>query len=402
MTLTLAILGAVAVAATVLWSRPVRRSVTWAAMITPLASIIGSGFLVLGPILMAQYGWAAPLMMAVLCIVAYLFGAAIRYNMCRIEAGDTLPRGLEIASSWGLSFAYIVSVAYYLNLFGAFGVSLTPFANPLAAQLLTSAVYLLILGVGWTRGFASLERLEYVSVTIKLAIIAGLLVGLTAFFWGKVQGGALVVIPAQLTGWAAITLGFGLIVTVQGFETSRYLGASYDTDTRVRSMKWAQWLSAVIYMVYIVLLTYIFQRQELHFSETAIVHMMAVVAPILPLLLVVAALAAQFSAAVADTSGSGGLMAELSAGRISPRVGYLLLTVVGLMLTWGANVFEIISYASRAFAFYYAMQAAIAALSAAQQGAQNRSVGFALLAFLGAAIAVFGHAVEGYLSHPGR
>ena len=395
MILALAILGAITVAAGILWSGPVRRSVTWAAMTTPLASIIGSGFLVLGPILMAHYGWLAPVVMAGLCGVAYLFGAAIRYNMRRIQAGEAMPKGLEAASSWALSFAYIVSVAYYLNLFGAFGVSLTPFDSAVGAKLLTSAVYLLILTVGWTRGFASLERLEYLAVTIKLAIIAGLLVALSAFFWGKVQVGALVVIPIEMSGWAAVTLAFGLIVTVQGFETSRYLGDTYEAGTRVRSMKWAQWLSTLIYMIYIVLLAYVFHRDDLHFSETAIVDMMADVAPILPFLLVAAALAAQFSAAVADTSGSGGLMEELSAKRISVRMGYLLLTVVGLLLTWGADVFQIISYASRAFAVYYALQAAIAAISTSKQGAKNRSLGFAALAALGFAIAVFGHAVEG-------
>lgn len=392
---TIAILGAVTLCVFALWSGPVRRSVTWAAMTTPLASIIGSGFLVLGPILMAQFGWLAPLVMALLCITAYLFGAAIRYNMGRIEANETLPKGLETASAWALSFAYIVSVAYYLNLFGAFGVSLTPFEGPLGAKLLTTGVYLLILGVGWTRGFASLERLEYISVTVKLAIIAGLLIGLSGFFWGKMQTGTLVMIVPHLSGWAAITLAFGLIVTVQGFETSRYLGDTYDTRTRVRSMKWAQWLSALIYMIYILLLAYVFERQDLNFSETAIVDMMGVVAPILPFLLVAAALAAQFSAAVADTSGSGGLMTELSAKRISPRMGYLLLTGIGLLLTWGADVFEIISYASRAFAIYYAVQAVIAAMSAKQLGQKRLGFGFSALACLGFAIAVFGHAVEG-------
>ncbi|HHC30178.1 MAG TPA: hypothetical protein ENK80_06440, partial [Rhodobacterales bacterium] len=42
----------------------------WRAMITPLASIIGSGFLVLGPVLNHAYGLWAPAAMAVLCVVA--------------------------------------------------------------------------------------------------------------------------------------------------------------------------------------------------------------------------------------------------------------------------------------------------------------------------------------------
>ncbi|HSM41280.1 MAG TPA: hypothetical protein VK862_11065, partial [Afifellaceae bacterium] len=58
--------------------------------------------------------------------------------------------------------------------------------------MLTTAVFLVILAVGWTRGFRMLEQLEYASVTTKLAIIAGLLLGLLAFFVGRAGGGNLV------------------------------------------------------------------------------------------------------------------------------------------------------------------------------------------------------------------
>jgi hypothetical protein len=59
----------------------VAKALLWRAAITPLASIIGSGFLVLGPILVSSFGQYAPLVMAALCIFAYLFGAAIRFNI---------------------------------------------------------------------------------------------------------------------------------------------------------------------------------------------------------------------------------------------------------------------------------------------------------------------------------
>ncbi|MDF1721898.1 MAG: hypothetical protein P1U65_14600 [Minwuia sp.] len=385
-------------AALLLWSPRIRRSVTWRAMTTPLASIIGSGFLVLGPVLDSQYGKYAPLIMAVLCVGAYFYGAAIRYNMVTIDGGDArdhpMVHRLDVMSSWSLGFAYIVSVAYYLNLFGAFGVSLTPVHDPLNARLLTSAMFAVILFVGWTRGFKSLESMEYVSVATKLAIIAGLLVGLAAYFGERAVAGTLVFNAPVLTGWSAITLAFGLIVTVQGFETSRYLGQNYDRRTLLRSMKWSQWISTGIYMSYVLLLAYVFDRGDLRLSETAIVDMMVVVAPILPVLLVAAALAAQFSAAVADTSGSGGLVAELSANRLSPRVAYAILGCVGLLLTWAANIFEIISYASRAFAVYYTLQALIAALTAWRKNAIWHCIGFAILAFLGVLIVVFGQPVE--------
>lgn len=395
MLISLVVIAATLLVAFVLLSPKLRGLQVWRAMITPLASIIGSGFLVLGPILTVQFGAYAPLVMAALCGAAYLFGGAIRFNMTQIERHRPLPWRLEVVSSWALAFAYVISVAFYLNLFGAFGVSLTSFDSDLSARVLTTLVYLVILAAGCTGGFRMLERMEYFSVTVKLAIIAGLLAGLALFFGDKTAQNALVVLAPQVSGWSAVTLLFGLVVAVQGFETSRYLGDTYDTATRLTSMRWAQAISSAIYMIYIGLLAYVFPRDMLQFSETAIIDMMALVAPVLPLMLVAAALSAQFSAAVADTGGSGGLMVELSGERLDVRGGYVLLTAVGLLLTWGSDVFEIISFASRAFAIYYGLQAAIAAFSAAAEGSARRSLGYGMLAALGTAIAIFGRAIEG-------
>lgn len=382
--------------AALVWPR-LANAPLWRATITPLASIIGSGFLVLGPILDVSYGAYAPLVMIVLCVLAYLFGSAIRFNITQIDHNferSRLNDTAETIASGVLAFAFIISVAYYLNLFGAFGVSLTPFDDTFHARLLTTAVFVLILIVGWTRGFSALERIEQISVGIKLAIIAGLLFGLAVHFGKTAARDALEFDATNVKGWAALTLMAGLIVTVQGFETSRYLGATYDAATRIQSMRLAQLLSTVIYVVYIALLTYSLDSSALTLDETAIIDLMGVVAPILPLLLVAAALSAQFSAAVADTSGSGGLIAELSKGKVSPKFAYAILVGIGLLLTWTANIFDIISYASRAFAGYYAIQAAIAAMAAHANGQRGKSILFTALAVLGCLIAIFGDAVE--------
>jgi hypothetical protein len=42
----------------------------------------------------------------------------------------------------------------------------------------TSGVFTLVLVVGWTKGFKALERMEQITVGVKLSIIAGLLFGL--------------------------------------------------------------------------------------------------------------------------------------------------------------------------------------------------------------------------------
>lgn len=375
------------------------RLAPWRAMTTPLASIIGSGFLVLGPILNVSYGFYAPLAMLGLCIFAYLFGWAIRFNIAAIDTSkgrDTKVGWLEEAASWSLAFAYVISVTYYLNLFGAFGLSLTPFNDPIYSRVVTSAAFLTIALIGGTKGFAVLEELEYGAGVLKLAIIAGVFVGLTFFFGHKAQAGELVFNAPKETGFGALALAFGLLITVQGFETSRYLGDEYNARMRIFSMRLAQWISSAIYLAYTMLLAYVFRLSELKLTSTAIINLMHFVATALPAMLVVAALAAQFSAAIADTSGAGELVQELTGDRIKPREAYVLLTIIGLLITWSANVFQIIGYASRAFAIYYAFQALIAAFTLRnQKGPVWKQAAFLALSVLAIAIAVFGVSVEG-------
>ncbi|TFE92814.1 hypothetical protein B5M44_26000 [Shinella sumterensis] len=107
-----------------------------------------------------------------------------------------------------------------------------------------------------------------------------------------------------------------------------------------------------------------------------------------------AALLSQFSAAVADVVGAGGLLVEVTDGRVRPQIGYFLLGIVGLALTWSSSVFEIIGIASRAFALYYATQSAIAAIGHLQAGRRLQAGGFTLLAGLGLLIAATGTAME--------
>jgi hypothetical protein len=98
---------------------------------------------------------------------------------------------------------------------------------------------------------------------------------------------------------------------------------------------------------------------------------------------------------VADTGGSGGLISELTGGRVGPRRGYIVLTVVGLMLTWTLDVFHIVAYASRAFALYYAVEAVVAALACQRRERTVAAVAYGALAVLGLAVTVFGIPVEG-------
>jgi hypothetical protein len=372
----------VAVGLLMLWPRLFKARL-WRATVTPLASIIGSGFLILGPILIDNFGSYAVIAMALLCLAGWGFGSAIRFNIGRIDGkgrdGPWTVRG-ETLSSWSLAFAYFISVAYYLNLLGAFSARLFSDAPEDLPRIITTLAYVVILGAGLSKGFGLLERIEQLSVSVKLAIIAALIAGLAGHALMEVETGTIRESGMKLTGFAAFQMMLGLIVTVQGFETSRYIGNHYSAAERQRSMRIAQLLSTAIYLAYIILLSMSFKSGSFPLTETAIIDLMTGVSVILGPLLIVAALAAQLSAAVADTSGAGGLLQELSGGRMGSRTGYLALAIVGLFLTWRANVFEIVSYASRAFAFYYAVQSALATARAIRADDKAMHVRLALAA----------------------
>jgi hypothetical protein len=388
------VLGLVGFAALVLVHPRVRRSTDWRATVTPLASIIGSGFLVLAPLLVREFGTRAIWVMAGLCGVAYFVGEAIRFNISRRDVAPErthmLSATLEAASSWTLAVAYVISVCYYLNLFGAFALRMVLPDSPTAGKLLTSLVLVAIALIGWTRGLRGLERAESVTVAIKLAVIAGLLGGMAHFTWDLAGRGALQTGGGRFN-WDSLRLAFGLIITVQGFETSRYLHEAYSANTRIRTMRRAQWLSTAIYLTYVGFAGLDFAASSLPLQETAIIGMMQPIATTLPILLVVAALAAQFSAAVADTNGCGGLTQEMSGGRFSSRMAYVALAALALCLTWAADIYQIISYASRGFAVYYSLQCALATrLSRDEGGSPWRTAGFVLLTVLLAAAALLG------------
>jgi hypothetical protein len=124
-------------------------------------------------------------------------------------------------------------------------------------------------------------------------------------------------------------------------------------------MRTAQLISTVIYLLFIALATVLF-HDGLGSDVTAIIGMTKPVAVILPILIAVAAIGSQFSAAVADNEGAGGLIEDITHRKVPIRYAYLLILLVTIIVTWETNVNQIIAYASRAFALYYMMQSVVA------------------------------------------
>jgi len=390
-------------------SRPaLRNSRDWRATITPLASIIGSGFLVVAPLLGYTAGrWA---FVAMFCIVAlaYSVGGAVRYNIRYVEKisdADKTEGGEQALLKWAeraaklvLALAYVIAITFYLELLGAFVLQLFAVDVQTAQKSIATGLIVLIGIVGFWRGLKKLETLEKYAVDMKLAIIAGFLIGLVI-----VNAKAIHAHEWTLAGlaveWNAETFRklLGAFLIVQGFETSRYMGNVYDARERVATMRYAQMLSAAIYVAFIGLASILLGTVS-SISETGIIKLSVQVAFVLPFMLVIGAAAAQFSAAVADTLASGGLVEAASYGKFGHRHVYLGVMAVALVLLWTSHIFEIIAYASRAFAAYYAIQCAMAATHAVActSGPRRvvRALWFALLSLCMVLTAVFGIPAE--------
>jgi hypothetical protein len=386
----------------ILLSRRVRDNRAWRATITPLASIIGSGFLVIVPLLANAVGGHAPAAMAVVVTFAFLVGSAIRYNIRYAEpllensgTETRLLTRLDRASGIALGFSYMISVTFYLRLLASFATHGLGAETAVLEQVITSAILASIAIAGWIRGLSFLERLEQYSVSIKLAIIAALIVAWGVYDVSHIDDLRLAVAPiSHLDGWQVARLLAGLLIVVQGFETSRYLGDEYNGELRIVTMRRAQVVTGLIYVLFVLLTLPTFQFMGDRVDETTIIDLSKIVATVLPPMLVVAALMSQFSAAVADTVGAGGLFFQSIGKRFAmkARVGYALVAVFGITLVWTTDIFQIIALASRSFALYYALQCAVAALTARRSASGSRRlllvIGFGLLAVLLLACAI--------------
>ncbi len=391
-------------AAVLLFSRKMQQSGDWQATVTPLASIIGSGFLVSVPLLASEVGNWALVAITALVGAAYLIGMIIRFNIkyaepLMAEASKTRKLNttvsLEKLSHFVLAFAYFISVAYYLVLLGnfllgGFGITSETGANIIATVILASLGLL-----GFFKGLGLVEKVEKYAVGLNLAVIAALLGGLiwyngTAFADGTWQFAKL----DKTFDLRTAQVLLGLLIVVQGFETSRFMGDEYDADTRIRTMRYAQLISAVIYIVFFGTVTTLFRFLGDDTGISAIIGLVGHVALILPIMLTVGAVASQFSASVADSVGGGGLLVDISERKLTLRHAYPLIAIVAISVTWNTDVFRIITLASQAFALFYFVQCCVAFSIVFEDKSiehrQRRMVFFAFVAVLCLCVTIFG------------
>ena len=334
---------------------------------TPLASIFGSGFLVMVPILAGAVGTYAILAMALVCALAFCVGSVIRFNIQAAEpALAKSPHestvAFERSSDLALVLAYVISVCLYLHILSAFVLGSVHLDSSFNEDLLTTAVIVLIVAVGVTRGLAGLSALEGLALLVTLVIIVLLVVGFglyDAHAWRSSTG--ITLFRAQPHSlWEMLTIVAGTLIVVQGFETTRYLGDTFSADTRVRASRWSQIISTAVYLIFIAVALPLVHTLNGHYDDNSLIHLAAAASPLLVAPLVIAAAMSQFSAAVADTLAATGNLEEVTHHQLKLRYATLVVGAGAIALTWTADTMQIVALASRAFAFYYLLQCMVA------------------------------------------
>ena len=175
------------------FSKRLATSSNWQATVTPLASIMGSGFLVSAPLLAGVVGNLAVVCMAMLLVLAYLVGGAIRFNIRHFEPIENTGHGpaqdIAFLSRLVLTGAYFISVTYYLQLLAAFVLNAVGVDSQTAAHGITTLLLLTIGGIGMWRGLGELESVEKYTVSMNLGMIGALLVSLALYNAQLLRGG---------------------------------------------------------------------------------------------------------------------------------------------------------------------------------------------------------------------
>jgi hypothetical protein len=355
---------------------------------TPLASIFGSGFLIIVPILAGAVGPYSVFAMAGICALAYAVGSVIRFNIEHAEPvladhPAEIILALERSADLALVLAYVISVSLYLHILSAFVLGGLGIDSEINENVLTTVVIAVIMLIGVVKGLKPLEILEQWALYITLVIIVLLAIGFGVYDFNAWRTTAGITLPAAAdhSAWEILTIVAGTLIVVQGFETTRYLGGEFNAGVRISASRWSQIVSTVVYIVFVALalpLVYLLNGQ---YDDNGLIKLVGIASGLLVVPLIVAAALSQFSAAVADTMAATGNLEEVTHAELKAKCGYLIVGIGAIALTWSASTYEIIALASRAFAFYYMLQCLVA-ISVSNSAGQR-----AFMAIIAAALA---------------
>jgi len=220
-----------------------------------------------------------------------------------------------------------------------------------------------------------MERAALVAVLLLTTVLG---VALFVNDVADLLGPGLELPPVPGMGFADVLLVLGgIVITVQGFETVRYLADEYDRETRVWACRLSQLVSASIYIGFVAVATPVMGLGTADGADDTLLDITGRVVPLLSLPVVITAVLSQFSAATADTVAADGNLRRLFSSTMHGARPFVVSGAAAILLVWIAPTFTIIAVASRAFAAYYALQCVVALRTSQRPAAK---LGFGVLA----------------------
>ena len=179
----------------------------------------------------------------------------------------------------------------------------------------------------------------------------------------------------------------GLFAIVQGFEAARYIGVRFGAEERIRTMRAAQGISTIVFVVFILALLSVLLPATGEADNTAIFLASDQGGDLMPWLLLLAALGSQTSAIISATSSRSDMLVNR---KIDQKFTFPIILVPAIALVLLVDVNVAVNLASRVFAAYFIIQALLAGLLASRKKKWAALAGFVAIGLAMADVLVFG------------
>jgi hypothetical protein len=324
--------------------------------------------------------------------VAIAAGLAIAYNIRNyepVEGEGGRPDRLERISEWSLLGASMVNIAYYTMILMMLIQLPFDWDSVNGRTVMGIALLAVLVVIGMSGGMDWLNQAGNRTTAFNLAAVIGIVI---AFLVANVQealGGRWDLGPSPDLGTEEIRKMVGLFAIVQGFEASRYIGVRFGSERRVSTMRVAQVVSTIVFVLFVVtlLLAFLPPPPGIEDDASAIFAVSALVGDMLPWLLLLAALGSQTSAIIGATSSRSDMLVN---HKISRTTTFPIILIPAIMLVIFVDVNMAVNLASRVFAAFFTIQASLALILASRKKNWWAVAGFAGVALVMLTIMVFG------------
>jgi len=381
-------------AAWMLYRPKLQQSSRYQAMVVPLANIMDVGFLVLSPIIVVLVGYEAPIFMLAICLAAMAMGLVIAYNIRHYEPLIGTPdrsHGIAAWARWSLVGASTVNIAYYVQLLMT--LVLLPFEVYTPDRVTVASVIMLVLVivVGYRGHLPALNKLGDRTTAFNLAALFAVLAAFGTYnLLEAIDGNWNFPSYDPTLDTDAVRKILGLFAMVQGFEASRYIGARFGAEERISTMRQAQAIATVVFVLLIALVLLPFGQFRPDADATAIFVVSKEVAFYLPWLILLVAIGSQVSAITNATSSRSDLLIEATRETMPRKYTFPVLLVPAIMIVIVTDVTDAVAIASRVFAFYFVLQALIALMLATREKSWPAIIGISAVGLSMASVTIFG------------